>query len=339
MNSSIFFGGSVVAAIIAGTIALFAPCCISVMLPAYFASSFQNRRILVAMTFLFAAGIATIVLPIAFGASIIRQLLTTQHTPIYVTGGILMVLLALYILLGGQIHLPMPGRRASGKTGLISVYSLGIFSGIASSCCAPVLAGVIALSSVASSFWAALGLGSAYVFGMVAPLFVLALLWDRSDWLTSRLFRPRQFTWRIGPVRRTITATQLASGALLVLIGGSMLWVGLAYNSMPALSGWQAEFAVNLQHVGQVITSTLSWVPNWLGWLVFLVVLGGLAWYALRQISASPFAEERHKDAKELDDVTPTGVQEETVEDKHENGTVQKETTDEIFSEALSQEP
>src|SRR2546427_10448962 len=122
MSSSIFFGVSVLAAIIAGAIALFAPCCISVMLPAYFASSFQNRRLLVAMTFLFAAGIATVVLPIAMGASIIRQLLTTQHTPIYVTGGVLMLALAGYVLLGGQIHLPMPGRRARGKTGVLRGY-------------------------------------------------------------------------------------------------------------------------------------------------------------------------------------------------------------------------
>src|SRR5207302_2022620 len=84
--------------------ALFAPCCISVMLPAYFASSFQNRRLLVAMTFLFAAGIATIILPIAMGASVLRQLLTTQHTAIYVTGGLLMLALAIYVLFGGQIH-------------------------------------------------------------------------------------------------------------------------------------------------------------------------------------------------------------------------------------------
>jgi len=69
LNTSIFFGGSVLASIIAGAIALFALCCISVMLQAYFASSFHNRRILVAMTFLFAAGIATIVLPIALGAA------------------------------------------------------------------------------------------------------------------------------------------------------------------------------------------------------------------------------------------------------------------------------
>lgn len=91
------------------------------------------------MTFLFAAGIATVILPIAMGASVLRQLLTTQHTTIYVTGGVLAF--AIYVLLGGHLHLPMPGRRARGKTGVVGVYSLGIFSGMASSCCAPVLAG------------------------------------------------------------------------------------------------------------------------------------------------------------------------------------------------------
>src|SRR6266516_6792141 len=284
MSSSIFFGGSVLAAVIAGMIALFAPCCISVMLPAYFASSFQNRRLLVAMTFLFAAGIATVILPIAMGASLLRQFLTTQYTAIYVTGGVLMLALAGYVLLGGQIHLPMPGRHAGWKTGVLSVYSLGIFSGVASSCCAPVLAGVIALSSVVSSFWLALVLGSAYVFGMVAPLFLIALLWDHYDWRASRLFRPRSFTWRLGPFTRTLTATGLASGILLAFIGGGMLWIGLAYRSMPPLADWQIQLSAGLQHFGQVMTNGLAWIPNWIGMLIFLVLLGALAWYALRQI-------------------------------------------------------
>jgi cytochrome c biogenesis protein CcdA len=301
MESSIFFGGSVLAAVIAGAIALFAPCCVSVMLPAYFASSFQNRRLLVAMTFLFAAGIATIILPIALGASILRQLLTTQHTPIYVIGGLLMLALAIYVLLGGQIHLPMPGRRAGGKTGILSVYSLGIFSGMASSCCAPVLAGVIALSSVVSSFWLALGLGTAYVFGMVAPLFFIALLWERFEPRLSRLLRPRSFTWRLGPLQRTLSVTGLASGVLLAFIGGSMVWVGLAYNSMPTLSDWQEGLAVSLQHIGQVITNALSWIPNWAGAAIFLALLGLLAWYALRQIGRSALdTEETGEEEEEM---------------------------------------
>ncbi|MBW3606313.1 MAG: cytochrome c biogenesis protein CcdA, partial [Actinobacteria bacterium] len=112
MDSSVFLGGSVVAATVAGMIALFAPCCISVMLPAYFAGSFQNRRVLTAMTFVFAAGIATVILPIALGAAALRQLLVNEHTAIYLAGGLLMVSLGIYTLLGGRINLPMPGRRA-----------------------------------------------------------------------------------------------------------------------------------------------------------------------------------------------------------------------------------
>lgn len=166
MDSGIFFGGSVIAATVAGVIALFAPCCISVMLPSYFASAFPNRTALTAMTFVFAAGVASVILPIAMGASAIRQVLSSQHTPIYLVAGGLMLGIGVYVLLGGRIHLPMPGRRAGGRAGPWSVYTLGIFSGVASSCCAPVLAGVIALSSVASGFGAALGLGAAYVFGM-----------------------------------------------------------------------------------------------------------------------------------------------------------------------------
>lgn len=117
MDGSIFWGGSVVAALVAGTIALFAPCCISVMLPAYFAGSFHNRGVMAAMTFLFAAGVATIILPIAMGASMLRSLITTEHTTIYVAGGSLMLAMGAYLLLGGQLHLPMPGRRAGGTAG------------------------------------------------------------------------------------------------------------------------------------------------------------------------------------------------------------------------------
>jgi cytochrome c-type biogenesis protein len=305
MESSIFFGGSILAAVVAGSLALFAPCCISFMLPAYFASSFQNRLRLVAMTFLFAGGVATVILPIALGASVLRQFLTTQHATIYVVGGMLLFGLAVYLLLGGQIHLPMPGRRAGGKAGIASVYSLGIFSGITSSCCAPVLAGVIALSSAAPSFGIALGLGTAYVFGMVAPLFMISLLWERFDWRASRLFHPRSFTWKLGPIQRTISATNLASGLLLLLMAGAMIWVGFTFGSMQTLTGWQATLAVSLQHVGRVITSMFAWLPNWAAAIILLLLVALLAWRALRQVGSNAVEEDSlAEDGEHVDDET-----------------------------------
>lgn len=284
MDSSIFFGGSVIAAMVAGTVALFAPCCISAMLPAYFATAFQNRRKLIAMTFLFGAGVATVILPIALGAAFLQRLLLNEHTVIYVVAGALLLALAAYVLAGGRIHVPMPGRRAGGKAGPLSVYSLGVFSGAASSCCAPVLAGVIALSGLASSFAVSLGLGAAYVFGMVAPLFALSLLWERFDLRSSRLFRPRSFTWRLGPLQRTVTATAIASGVLLALMGGGALAIGLTSDSMPAAGGWQAEISSQLQHYGSVVTDALAWIPGWAGAAVLIAVVALLARRAFRQL-------------------------------------------------------
>src|SRR5713101_846238 len=151
MSSSIFFGGSVLAAIIAGAIALFAPCCISVMLPAYFASSFQNRRALVAMTFVFGAGVATIVLPIAMGAAVFRSLFSAHHTTVYLVGGLLMLTLAAYTLAGGQIRMPTPSRGASRRKGPLSIYTLGVFSGIATPSSPRVSQGFIPLRAPPSS--------------------------------------------------------------------------------------------------------------------------------------------------------------------------------------------
>ncbi len=282
-DSSVLFGGSVIAAVIAGSIALFAPCCISVMLPAYFASAFQNRRALVAMTFLFAGGVATVVLPIALGAAALQRLFVAEHTLIYTIAGASMLALAGFVLLGGRMHLPMPGRRAGGGKGPLSVYSLGIFSGVASSCCAPVLAGVIALAGLTSSFVLALGLGSAYVFGMVAPLFVISLLWERFDLRSSVLFRPRSFAWRLGPLRRSVTGSALASGLLLALMGAATLWLGLTSEAMPAAGGWQSEASAQLQHYGRVVTKGLSWIPGWAGAILVVAVVGLLARRALRQ--------------------------------------------------------
>lgn len=315
MESGIFFGGSVLAATVAGAIALFAPCCISVMLPAYFASSFQNRRLLVAMTFLFAAGIATVILPIAMGAVALRQLITAGHRPIYVTVGLLMLGLAAYLLLGGEVHLPMPGRRAGGRTGPLSVYSLGVFSGLASSCCAPVLAGVVALAGVASSFGLALALGSAYVFGMVAPLFAISLLWERIEGRAGQIFRPRAFSWRLGPLRRTVTATGLATGLLLALIGAATVWIGLTSDAMPTPTGWQAVLAVRLQGYGRAVTDALSWVPGWAATLLLLALLALLAWRALRQVGWTGMEDAAPADT--VDIVDEVVRQEEILEHRH----------------------
>ncbi len=282
-QSNLFFGGSVIAAVIAGAIALFAPCCVSVMLPAYFAASFHNRRIMVAMTALFAAGIATVIVPIALGASLVRRVILGGHVAVYLVGAVMLLGLSAFTLLGGRLRLPTPAGRATGQ-GPAGVYLLGLFSGVATTCCAPVLAGVVALAGVADSFIRALLLGLAYVFGMVAPLIVIALLWDRFDWKSSRLFRPRTFTWRIGPLRRTISGTALASGLLLALMGGWALYAAAHGGMKSSSSGWQGRMLLWLQRQGNRITNAANWLPGWLTALILAVIVVALTRIVLRQL-------------------------------------------------------
>lgn len=278
----ILFGSTVLAAFIGGAVALFAPCCISVMLPAYFATSFRRRRALVAMTFVFGLGVATVILPIAFGASALTSFILGRHFIVFLIGAALMVGLGLSMIAGWKLPLPMPGMRARGDRGAGSVYALGVFSGTASACCTPVLAGVIALSGAAGSFTAASVVGVAYVFGMVLPLFVIALLWDRYDFGNSRLLQGRTFTFGVLGRSRTVHSTALVGGLLLIVMGGITAVLAFTGTSM-SNTGWQAEASADLQHYGKIVISWLDAVPGWLTALALLTVLATLAWRAVSQ--------------------------------------------------------
>lgn len=283
MSSSVFFGGSLIAAVIAGMVALVAPCCVSVMLPSYLAASAHNRGLRAAMALIYGAGVATIILPIAMGASLLRRTLVEGHTWIYLAGGSILVAMGIYTVAGGSLRIPSPTGR-TGRRGPWSTYMLGVFSAIATSCCAPVLAGVIALSSATGSFLTALTLGTAYVVGMVAPLALMAAFSERAG--STRLLRlgSRSVTYRVGSRRRTISAAQLASGVLLIVMGG---WsVALARsNSMRAGSGWQARLSVWATGIGQDLADALSWLPGWAFGALFAALVFWTVRRALTQLS------------------------------------------------------
>jgi cytochrome c biogenesis protein CcdA len=280
--SEILTGTTVLAAFFGGVVALFAPCCVSVMLPAYLATSFRRRGALVAMTFVFAAGVAAVILPIAFGASWITRLIQSQHTTVFLTAAGVMVALGIATLAGWKPRLPMLGRRPTTEHSVVSVFTLGAFSGVASACCAPVLAGVLTLAGAVASFGASLVVGVAYIFGMVLPLFLIALLWDRYDWSSSALFQGRTITVGIGRARRTTTLSALLSGGLLVGMGGLMAVIAVQGPSMNA-KGWQARLAADLRHWADIAVSWLDALPGWAVVVVILAALGGLVRVGARQ--------------------------------------------------------
>lgn len=198
MGTDLLSTGSILAAFLAGGVALFAPCCIVFLAPSYLAAAVKNRRWrLLPLTFVFAAGLALVLVPITLGVSLIAGAIAKYHTVLYWTGGLLMIGLAALTLSGRMWSMPSMLRAPdTGRADTATFFSLGVFSGIASSCCAPVLAGVMTLSAMSASPIGGLALGLAYVFGMVLPLFVMGLLWDKlpkggQSWLRARPVRIR----------------------------------------------------------------------------------------------------------------------------------------------------
>ena len=303
----LFTGTTLFASFLGGMVALFAPCCISVMLPAYFATGFGRRVRLVLMTFVFAAGLATIVLPIALGAAGIGSGVQAHHTLIFGAGGLMMLGLGVFTLAGGKLVLPMPGMRPASGRGPVAVYSLGLFAGVASSCCAPVLAGVIALSGLSGSYMVALAIGVVYVFGMVFPLFTLALVWDRFNWGESRLLRGRTMRVRVGARHVSVHSTALLSGGLLVGMGLFTLVFAAQGKSMRSSGGWQTTLSARLQHYAHVATVWAGNVPGWLSAIAVVGALAGLGWIALDQATRpdDPPPDELPEDANEQDDPRP----------------------------------
>lgn len=222
--------GSILAAFLAGAVALFSPCCIVFLFPAYLASAVKNRRWrLLPLTFVFALGLAVVLLPVTLGVGMVMATLRRFHTPLYAAGGTLLLGLAVLSLLGKSWSMPSFIRSPSiERSDTAGVFGLGVFSGIASSCCAPVMAGVMALSALSGSLVGAASLGMAYVFGMVFPLFLMALLWDRFDLGERRVFRARPVRLRVAD--RTVHTNTVNVGVAVAFAAMGAFVLFLAAN-------------------------------------------------------------------------------------------------------------
>ncbi|MEB0002403.1 cytochrome c biogenesis protein CcdA [Cryobacterium sp. RTC2.1] len=284
---NLLFGGTLLAAFLGGLVALLAPCCVSVMLPAYLASGMRRRSGIVGATLVFAAGVATIIVPIGLGATALIGLISGQHAIVFTIAATAMLIGGIAMLFGWKLQLPMLARRVPAGHGLASVYGLGVFSGAASSCCAPVLIGVAVLSGATASFPAALAVGLTYVAGMVAPLAVLALIWDRRDWGSSKWLQGRQITLRVGRFSRSLAVGSFASAVLLILMA-ILTYVQAAVGPGMTSGGWLAQFGADLQHSVSVATKALGWLPGWAVAIVLVAGIGYFVWRATRHTAPKP---------------------------------------------------
>jgi len=248
---------SLITAFVAGIAALFAPCCITVLLPSYLGSIFREKQKVILMTFVFFLGLLTVFLPLGMGVASLGKLLSKFHDPIFIVGGIFFLFLGATILLGRHFSMPFSVHPKLKVTNAGSVFSLGIFSGFATMCCAPVLAGVIALSILPNSiFWGGL-YSVVYAFGMVAPLFLIAYLLDKNNFSQKMMESNKNIFYSIGGKEISLSVADLISGATFFLMGIFILY--LARTNQLAMGGGEFQTQINI-YLNQFVQTINGWL-------------------------------------------------------------------------------
>ncbi len=295
--------GSVIAAFFAGAVALFAPCCIVFLLPSYLAAAVKNRRWrLLPLTLAFALGLAVVLVPITLGVRLLASTLTRYHTPLYAAGGLLLLSLAVMAIAGKTWSLPSFVRSPDPERGdSAGIFALGVFSGIASSCCAPVLAGVMTLSALSSTTAGAGLLGVAFVFGMTLPLFVMALVWDRFDLGTRRIMKARPIQLHIGGLRWVTNTINIAVAVVLAAMGAFVLWLAASGDTTPVPG---AQLAIG-RSLSKLFSRFLQWLEPVPEPILGAALVGLAAIFVIAGLRGRRRATERNIDVDETSTPDP----------------------------------
>ena len=278
--------------------------CSALLLPAFFAYAFQSRKALVGKTAVFYAGLCVTLVPLGMGISAVSRLFYGQRSTLITVAGIVIILLGVMQLLGRGFELG-PLSRLSGKVrgeSAGSTFALGAVYGFAGFCSGPILGAVLTVAASSGQVLEGAGLLAIYALGMAAPLFLLALLWDRFELGKRRWLRGREIS--IGRLR--IHTTNLISGLMFIVLGA----VFIAYEGTSALSGlYEENGAVDIAFVAERWASSLAGsIPDVLVLAILLVAALALVLVTYgrrkrhRKSSATPEDEEGVEETRQPDE-------------------------------------
>ncbi|SOC48949.1 Cytochrome c biogenesis protein CcdA [Blastococcus aggregatus] len=222
------------AAFLGGALTLISPCS-ALLLPSFFAYAFAHPRELLARTVVFWLGLCLTLVPLGVGSALVSTLFYGHREVLIAVAGWTIIALGVVQILGGGFGLPGADRlRARVATpgrarGWAGTFALGAVYGLAGFCSGPILGAVLTLAATDGGVVGGGVLLAVYALGMAAPMFVLALLWDRFDLGRRRWLRGRPL--RIGG--RQLHTTQLISGGLFVVVG----WLFLRFDGTAGITG------------------------------------------------------------------------------------------------------
>ena len=225
---------SYLASFVGGLLSLLSPCS-ALLLPAFFAYAFQSRRELVGRTALFFLGLAATLVPLGMGISAVSALVYGHRSALITASGIVIILFGVLQLFGRGFSFG-PLERLRGRLrgdDAAATFALGAVYGFAGFCSGPILGAVLTVAASSASVFGGAGLLATYAAGMAAPLFLMALLWDRFDLGRRRWLRGREVS--LGGLR--FHTTNLVSGLMFVALGALFI----VFEGTSALEGLYAS--------------------------------------------------------------------------------------------------
>nr|WP_222132212.1 cytochrome c biogenesis CcdA family protein [Pseudonocardia sp. C8] len=275
-------------AFLGGLLSLISPCA-ALLLPSFFAYAFDRVGTLVGRTLTFLAGLLTVLVPLGAGVALVGAMITQYRGAVTAAGGLLLVGFGVLSILGIGFGSTTAGRLAGRIriSGPVSTFTLGTVYGLAGFCSGPLLGSVLTVAAVGSEPGYGAALLAAYAVGMAAPLFVLALLWDRFGLSGKQWLRGREV--RLGPLRSH--STSLISGLLFV-------GIGLLFLLTEGTAGLVAPTTVDQQaDLQNTVGDLFGGVPDAAVLLgIVLVALAMMAFRLLRRHGSPAATDERERE-------------------------------------------
>lgn len=256
---------SLITSFLGGVLALLSPCG-ALLLPAFFASVIGQRMRLLVHGAVFYLGLVITLVPLGLGLGAVGNLLTTYRDALIITTSIILILLGLAQAAGFGFDMSkaLPGtnnlqQRAHQRSGFMRTLLLGAASGVAGFCAGPILGAILTLAVAQGDTLNAGFMLAAYGLGMVAPLTILAAVWDKIGPRTMKVLRGRGFHF----MGRQLHTTSVITGLLIAGVG-IVFWTTNGLVSAPSL----------------VPTSVQRWLQSYTGLLsdplVDLVIIGAI---------------------------------------------------------------
>jgi len=188
----------------------------------------RSRRVTLTHSLLFVAGFTIVFLALGATATILGQVLVRHRDWVGRIGGVLVIVLGLYLL--GVFNIGMFAKEkrvhiANKPLGYFGTLVVGMaFAAGWTPCIGPILGGVLTYTASSADLNRGLVLLFAYSLGLAVPFLLAALMIDRFMDLFQRY-------------RGALIWISRGSGALLVLVGILMIT-----GSMTVLSAWLQGF-------------------------------------------------------------------------------------------------